>query len=720
MAEEISYRKLKSRVQDGAIIKWCGMAPRGYVLVELIQDGDTNLVTVDIDTVIDKWPTDGVLRNGEAVEPYTDVGYTPSNSDSFGALRKATVLGITMSGDCEVGSAKYYNPIEGCTCGYDIELDMRNEERGGFPLPSVPMLSIALWCTCGFKYFITTMDLNVPNCYKAETQQSMVAKFIDVVNDHKPLWLVGWNCYSFDNTCLVYHGSKNARKKFRKVKIGSASAVDYGYIYDVPGVYNVDPFGYMQRNAGMSKIYTDLSLYGVALSVGTTMKTDMPDLYTVSDPQEIMDYNMNDSAIAAEIWIKTDLITQIPSLAVCSCSHIYDCVRHMTSVTARCPYTTEALKLNKMIDWSACEPLPEYVGGKVFEPIRGLHSDVVVCDYSSMYPTIMIGANISPETIEILEPDSHQIGDVWFPRDKVCVRLDNCVTSFSLSKSSTLCDILTKYVRLRNENRKKNPVYAGTLKVVANSVYGALGYENSPMYSPMCSSSVTAIGRWCLEVANTTFERNGLRVVYGDTDSCFVSATSTTYESYGGDVKKHAQFCIDKFKAYFNSTPLYEMNMSIESYHKRVLLLEKKKYCTTKSDGTVSYKGMSIVRRDTLGICKKACNITTNAVLYSESMQEANDIIAQFINSTIIDVINNKLTADDVSKVAKRNQKRSYVYKGSDGEEKSTPVDMSSNKVTNYDVSYVLDMLRKEILRVSVPCGLGTIHDILERSNIFM
>ena len=47
---------------------------------------------------------------------------------------------------------------------------------------------------------------------------------------------------------------------------------------------------------------------------------------------------------------------------------------------------------------SQIEKLP-YTGGKVFEPIPGLHEDVVVVDVASLYPTVAINCNISPETV---------------------------------------------------------------------------------------------------------------------------------------------------------------------------------------------------------------------------------------------------------------------------------------------------------------------------------
>lgn len=712
---EVTYEQLQAVIKKGFTIRWCGMLKGSEILVQISRNGNSSLLRIDVNNVFDSWSAVGTIRNGEATSPYTDVGYAPSNVDSFGLLRKATVLGINTSGDCYTGCAKQYQLVEGCTCGYDIELDLRNQERGGFPLPSVPILSVALWCNCGYKYFISTLDISREFCVTVSSQSELVSVLIREVSNHQPLWLVGWNCYSFDNTCLLYQADETHANFFRRVKIGSASTVDYGYILDIPGVYNVDPFGYMQRSPAYIKGYSDLSLHGVASRLKTKLKTEMPDLYTVSSPVEIMEYNMNDSAVAAEIWVKTGLVILIPCLAVLSCSHVYDCIRHMTSVMARCPLTTEAMSLGMMIDWSPCSTVLQYQGGKVLEPLRGVHSSVAVCDYSSMYPTIMIDGRISPETLVVQNANDRPYGDVWWNDEHIYVRLDDRIARFPRSGDSVQRSILMKMNAVRSQNRKANPIYADALKVASNSMYGAIGYQNSPMYSPSCSSSVTAIGRWCLDLACRVFEDNGMKVIYGDTDSCFVKATRETAKRYNGNLTDHVDRCLAILKLKLSRTPFSGMTMCLESTHDRVLLVEKKKYCTTAENGNVKYKGMSIVRRDTLGICKKACEVSCRAVLYKASLREASDEIARFISHTVSAAINGTLSHSDVSKVVKRNQKRCYVYIGSNGEEREVPIEMSANTVPDYSTKRVLESLRSEILRVTVPCGLGTLSDIMSR-----
>lgn len=719
MYRQIDYRDLQDEIEEGKQIRWCGLSDHDTVLVQLLSNNKREIVDIDVNAVIRSWGVDHVLRNGEAVVPYDDVGYIPSKVDAFVTLRNATVLGINISGSCDPGVAHEYTTINDCTCGYDIELDMRGLERDGFPLPNVNILSVALWCTCGYKKFISVLDITDFNHIQVASQKELVSTFFNEIWSHQPLWMVGWNCYSFDNTCLLYHADTELYDHFRKVKIGSAGDVDYGYIIDTYGIYNVDPFVYMQRSAGYSKIYTDLSLYGVAKRLGTTLKTDMPDLYSIRDPSEVMDYNYNDSAVAAEVWIKSGLITEIPMLAVASCSHVYDCVRHMTSVTARCPVTTTGLMRRSAIDWSLPKPMQGYKGGMVLEPKRGLHKDVVVCDFSSMYPTVMMDCNISPESIEVMDRTPGVTHDIWFDETYIYVRMDENDVRFRYKDTSTIKSILSLLVKLRNENRKKNPNYAGTLKIVSNSIYGSVGYENSPMYSPLCSSSVTAIGRWCLMLACNTFTDNGLDVVYGDTDSCFVKSTQVTQDTFNGDVMEHAKVCLRRLHNILKSTPLKGMSMAIEDHHKSIMLIDKKMYCTLSTDGKIKFKGLSVVRRDSLGICKRTCTAICKYILESTDIHQCKRQICRYITDVIYDSINNRLSYSDVSKVAKRDQKRCYVYKDKNNNEQYEPVDTSSNIVTDYSVTYVLTSLSSSISKILEPCGLGTLYEIVESYSEF-
>jgi len=718
MPQVISYIALRNMVQEGHIIKWCGTTTSKDLVVHLAKDGINSVVSVDVESELNISATYDVVRNGEARRPLSTVSPVPPNTDFFAILRKASVLGINIAGDCTKGSAKRYTPLSGCVCGYDLELDLRDHDKKGFPLPSVAILSAALWCTCGYKYFVTTSTDTTYGCENVCTSTELVSRVILEISVHKPLWLTGWNCYSFDNTCLAFHATDSNLHLFRQVKVGAAGSVDYGYILNIEGVYNVDTYAYMART--QKHLYTDLSLYGVASKLGTTSKTDMPDLYSDISIEEVMKYNMNDSAVAAELWTATKAHIEVPSLALCSCAPLYDCIRYMTGAMAACTLSSEALLESKIIDWSRCDDPIRYDGGKVLEPIRGVHRNVVVCDYSSMYPTIMIDARISPETV-VVSPNNERrpYGDVWWSHDAIYVALENNVASFPRHGQNIQRRILQNMIDTRNDNRKVNPNYASALKVSANSAYGAMGYQNSPMFSPSCSSSVTAIGRWCLDLACKTFDDGGMKVVYGDTDSCFAVPTYTTDLMYNGDAKAHAMRCLDLLHRRLSETPFAGMRMSLENIHPCMIILEKKKYCKTTSRGNLEYKGMSIVRKDTLGICKDACATICRILTSTKEKQTCIDMIARYINDVSARALSRSLTASDVSRVVKKDGRYCYVYTRINGQINHVPVDGSlSQDVEDYDVAYVMSTLNAEILRILSACGFGSMQDLMDKSTV--
>ncbi|KAJ3167503.1 hypothetical protein HDU87_001510 [Geranomyces variabilis] len=59
-----------------------------------------------------------------------------------------------------------------------------------------------------------------------------------------------------------------------------------------------------------------------------------------------------------------------------------------------------------VIDWSEDNLFDvRFKGGFVMTPVTGLHRNVTVLDFASMYPSIIIGANISPETVRKIDDD---------------------------------------------------------------------------------------------------------------------------------------------------------------------------------------------------------------------------------------------------------------------------------------------------------------------------
>jgi DNA polymerase-2 len=86
----------------------------------------------------------------------------------------------------------------------------------------------------------------------------------------------------------------------------------------------------------------------------------------------------------------------------------------------------------------------------------------------------------------------------------------------------------------RRDAAKKigDDVASNAIKILMNSFYGVLGTSACRFYNPALANSITGTGREILLWSKGWFETAGFKVLYGDTDSLFVS-------SHGGDPKSH-------------------------------------------------------------------------------------------------------------------------------------------------------------------------------------
>jgi len=208
-----------------------------------------------------------------------------------------------------------------------------------------------------------------------------------------------------------------------------------------------------------------------------------------------------------------------------------------------------------------------YEGAIVISPKIGMYLDtpVAVLDFNSLYPSSMIGENLSPDTFvcmktynadgklieyEGIAPEKvrtilncHEISyDVKDDDGKVIGR-STCVyvqptpdNPLSVGLIPTSLEIMLKK---RKEARKKmedptmddaqKSVYNGlqlAYKVVANSIYGQLGSKTSAIRKICVAACTTAVGRRQLLFAKETVEKEfGAEVVYGDSITGDTSVT---------------------------------------------------------------------------------------------------------------------------------------------------------------------------------------------------
>lgn len=169
-----------------------------------------------------------------------------------------------------------------------------------------------------------------------------------------------------------------------------------------------------------------------------------------------------------------------------------------------------------------------YEGGLVLDPPRGLHEDVVALDFSSMYPSIMVSYNVSPEThlpLEVagaFQPDevstAPEVGHKFVkqPQGFFPAILQELVTRRRAWKKQL------KAAKPGSPEQTLADVKQQTLKILTNAFYGYTGWAGARWYKRECAEATTAWGRHLVMQVVDKAKADGLQVLYGDTDSLFV------------------------------------------------------------------------------------------------------------------------------------------------------------------------------------------------------
>jgi DNA polymerase-2 len=150
-------------------------------------------------------------------------------------------------------------------------------------------------------------------------------------------------------------------------------------------------------------------------------------------------------------------------------------------------------------------------GGHVLESEAGLHRNVWVFDFKSLYPSIIRTLNIDPLSyVEHPSPDADLIA----------------TAGGAFGRTPAILPRLLDELFPRREAAKKagDSVASNAIKILMNSFYGVLGTPACRFYNPALANAITGTGRELLLWSKGWFEGLGYKVLYGDTDSLFVDS----------------------------------------------------------------------------------------------------------------------------------------------------------------------------------------------------
>ena len=271
------------------------------------------------------------------------------------------------------------------------------------------------------------------------------------------------------------------------------------------------------------------------------------------DRSTIAKYCIQDCDLVLTLMAKLDTLVNARGMAdVCFVPFQYLFLRGQgIKIFSRVVY--EASKRGQIIAvQESFEGDSAYEGAIVISPKIGMYLDtpVAVLDFNSLYPSSMIGENLSPDTLICMktydadgrivsveglkEAKDLEYNEVSYDIKKdeevvgkcVCMYVKPDDTELSVGLIPRSLEIMLKK---RKEARKmmekttddaQRSVYNGlqlAYKVVANSIYGQMGSKTSPIRKICVAACTTAVGRRQLLFAKSTVESEfGADVVYGD------------------------------------------------------------------------------------------------------------------------------------------------------------------------------------------------------------
>jgi DNA polymerase I len=335
-----------------------------------------------------------------------------------------------------------------------------------------------------------------------------------------------------------------------------------------------------------------------------------------------------------------------------------------------------------------------YEGGYVREPKKGLSEDIVVFDFRSLYPSVIVTHNIDPSTIRP-GPGENQPPGIDF--------------HFSTEKEGFIPALLKGLVERRAQvkgemkaatdegKRKMLDVQQQALKILANSFYGYMGYPRSRWYRKECAESVTAFARdyirRVMEVAEKEF---GLEVVYGDTDSLFVLVPR-------GEREKAMAF-LEEVNRRLPGT----IELEYEGYYRRGIFVTKKRYALIDEKDRITVKGLEFVRRDWAAITKDTQEKVLMALLKDASPEEAVKIVRRAIE----DIRARRVSLEDLTIYTQLTKKiSSYKNVGPHVEAAKKLMEAGREVSPGMIIGYIIGKGSGLISKRAIPVELASLED---------
>jgi len=487
-----------------------------------------------------------------------------------------------------------------------------------------------------------------------DSEADLIEKFKETIEHFKPDILTGYFSDGFD---LPYVKTRADKYKIKldigldytelKVKSGRETAAA------INGITHLDIFKFIKRVMGATLDTYSFDLGAIADELLDEKKHEV----SLEELPFAWDNHNDDLDKFSKYCLRDSYLTY------CLATKMLPTIIEMVKIVGIPMYDVNRIGFSQLVEWYIMRQAPQfnelapnkphydeiqrrrtntYQGAFVYEPKPGLYKDIVVFDFRSLYPTIIGSHNIGPDTLDCscckdittniaADEDQHH----WF-----CTKKKGFIPIL-------IEDLITRRMRIKEIIREESDekfvfldARQNSLKLLANSFYGYLGFFGARWYSIECARSVTAWGRSYIHKVIDKAKNEEFVVLYSDTDSVFMTLD--------GKSKNDAL----KFAESVNVELPGLMELEYEGFYPAGIFVSakigpfgaKKKYALISEQGTLKIKGFETVRRNWSLIAKDVQENVLGIILKEHDTRKA----LEYVKSVISDLRNKKVTMENV------------------------------------------------------------------------
>lgn len=451
------------------------------------------------------------------------------------------------------------------------------------------------------------------------TEKELLESFVTYINEQDPDVITGWNVIDFD-FALLQSRMKRAKVKFTIGRDGSdlRTRIQSSFFRDssanARGRLILDGMQLLKNSFIKLQDYKlDTAAKAFAneekliQSTGQQKYLEIKSLYE-NDKPALLKYNLLDAKLAYDVIINSGAF----SLTIKRSLLVGMPLDRVNASIA----STDSLYLRELRKRGYVAPVvgnrgrdDEGIGGFVMQSKPGIYDYVIVCDFKSLYPSLMRTFNIDP---------------LMFVDEKKAKKEKNLIEAPNGAHFRREVGIIPGLIQMfweeREQSRKAGDELARwAIKIHMNSLYGVLASPNCRLFNRQVGNAITSFAQHFIKLTAEHVEKKGFEVIYGDTDSVFINLACDDYEEaqkLGKQVEDSTNVFLEQYVK-----KKYELKSFLELEFEKTFIRfvmpkvrgtdkgAKKRYAglvkTKGGDEDISFTGLEMVRRDWTDLAKE-------------------------------------------------------------------------------------------------------------------